>query len=57
MLQQLLRNYNLWEGPHDGAGQQHEEEGAGRMKCCELAHSPSLCAASGGEGTKESKTK
>ncbi|KAM6078077.1 activating transcription factor 7-interacting protein 2 isoform 2-T3 [Theristicus caerulescens] len=41
MLEQFVKEYILWERPHAGEREQHEEEGAAEMKCYGLTRTPS----------------
>jgi len=35
-----VKDWILWEGPHTGAGEEHEEERAAEMKCYGLTTTP-----------------
>ncbi|KAK4826197.1 hypothetical protein QYF61_006141 [Mycteria americana] len=39
-LEKFAKDYLLWEGPHAGAGEEHEEEGAAETPCDELTTAP-----------------
>jgi len=40
MLEKFMEDCLLWEGPHTGAGEECEEEGAAETKCDELTTTP-----------------
>jgi len=40
IVEQLMKDSVLWEGPNTGAGEEHEEEGAAEMKCGGLTSTP-----------------
>ena len=40
MLEQFVEDCLPWVGPHAGAGEEHEEEGAAETMCDELTTTP-----------------
>jgi len=42
-LKRLVKDCLLWEGPHAGAGDEREEEGAAGTKCYEPITTPIPC--------------
>ena len=43
MLEKFMKDFIPWEEPHDGAGEESEEEGAAETMCDELTASPIPC--------------
>jgi len=39
----IIEKLCMWEGPHAGAGEECEKEGAAEMECYELTETPILC--------------